>query len=67
MKRDERVQYDITWEAANVSTLWSAKIDKYEWLAGKEILPPDQSILGKRARFTYSLLWKKVRTIEKQE
>ena len=43
MKRLEikKLQYDINWEAAKISALSSRKIDKYEYLTGEEILPPD--------------------------
>ena len=40
--RDIKLQYGINREAAKVSTLSSGKIDKYEYLTGEEILPPDQ-------------------------
>ena len=40
--RDEKLQYDINREAAKISALSSGKFDKYEFLAGEEILPPDQ-------------------------
>ena len=39
---DEKLQYDINREAAKISVLSSAEIDKYEYLAGEEILPSDQ-------------------------
>ena len=61
--RDEKLQYDITREAAKISTLSSGKIDKYEFLRGEEILPPDQKKVIEQAKFTYSPLGK---TIEKQ-
>ena len=32
----------ILTEKQQISTLSSGKIDKYEYLTGKEILPPDQ-------------------------
>ena len=35
--RDEKLQYDINREAANISALSSGKIDKYEYLTGEEI------------------------------
>ena len=35
------VQYDIKRETAKVSVLSSAKIDKYEFITGEEILPSD--------------------------
>ena len=40
---DEKLQYDINREAAKISVLSSAEIDKYEYLAGEEILPSDQN------------------------
>ena len=40
--RDEKLQYDINREAAKISALSSRKVDKYEFLTGEEILPPDQ-------------------------
>ena len=39
-------------EAAKISVLSSSKIDKYEYLADEEILPPDQSRVVEQARFT---------------
>ena len=56
--RDEKLQYDINIEAATISTLSSRKIDKYEYLTGKEILPPDQRRLIEEAKFVYSSLRK---------
>ena len=41
--KDEKLQYEITREAAKVSALSSGKIDKYKYLTGEEIPPPDQS------------------------
>ena len=40
--RDEKLQYDITGEAAKISALSSGKINKYEYLTGVEILPSNQ-------------------------
>ena len=40
--RDEKLQCDINREAAKISVLSSAKIDKYEYLTGLEILPSNQ-------------------------
>ena len=40
--RNEKLQYDINREAANISALLSGKIDKYEYLTGEEILPSNQ-------------------------
>ena len=61
--RDEKLQYDITREAAKISALSSGKIDKYEFLRGEEVLPPDQKKVIQQAKFTYSPLGK---TFEKQ-
>ena len=40
--RDEKLQYDINRKAAEISGISSGKIDKYEYLNGKEILPSNQ-------------------------
>ena len=40
--RDEKLRYDINRDAAIISSLSSGKIDKYEYLTGKEILPSTQ-------------------------
>ena len=40
--RDEKFWYGITREVAQILALSSGKIDKYEHLTDKEILPPDQ-------------------------
>ena len=37
--REEKLQYDITRETAEISALSSGNINKYEYLTGKEILP----------------------------
>ena len=37
--RDEKLQYDINREAAEISALSSNKFNKYEYLIGEEILP----------------------------
>ena len=54
--RDGKLQYDINREAAEISALSSGKIDKYEYLTGKEILPSNQQQIIEQAKFTYSLL-----------
>ena len=56
--RDEKLQYDINREAAKISALSSGKIDKYEYLTGEEILPPNQQKIIEQAKFTYSPLGK---------
>ena len=35
------LQYNINREAVEVSAFSSGKIDKYEYLTGEKILPPD--------------------------
>ena len=60
---DEKKQYDVNREAAKVSALSSGKIDKYEFLIVREILPSDQSRIIEQAKFAYSPLGK---AVEKQ-
>ena len=43
--RDEKLQYDINWEAVKISALSSGKIYKHESLTGKKILPSNQGQL----------------------
>ena len=66
--RDEKLQYDINRKTAEISDLSSGKIDKYEYLTGKEILPSNQQQIIEQAKFTYSLLGKafekQIKTIE---
>ena len=68
--KDEKLQYAIYREAAKISLLSSGKIDKYEYLTGKEILPSDQSRIIEQAKFIYSPLGKafekQIKTIEYQ-
>ena len=56
--RYKKVQYGINREAAKISALSSLKINKYEYLAGEEMLPSDQRRVIEQAKFTYSLLGK---------
>ena len=56
--RDEKLQYDINREAPEILALSSGKIDKYEYLTGKEILPSNQQQIIEQAKFTYSPLRK---------
>ena len=56
--KDEILLYDIKKEAAKISALLSGKIDKYEYLTGEEILPPDQSRIIEQANFNQFLLRK---------
>ena len=39
--RQQKLQYGINIEAEKISALSSGKIDKYEYLTGEEILPPN--------------------------
>ena len=55
--RDEKLQYDITREAAKISALSSGKIGKYEYLIGEEILPDQRRVID-QAKFAYSPLGK---------
>ena len=51
--RDEKVQCNINREAAKISALSSGKIDKYEFLTGKEILIFDHSGIIDQAKSIY--------------
>ena len=53
----------LTEKRQKISTLSPGKIDKYEYLTGEEILPPDQSRIIEQTKFTYSPLGK---ALEKQ-
>ena len=46
--RDENLQYDINREASKIPTLSSGKIDEYEYVTVKEILPFNQRQKNKR-------------------
>ena len=37
--RDENLRYDIDREASKISALSSAKLHKYEYITGEDILP----------------------------
>ena len=54
--RDEKLQYDIDREAPKISALSSGKIDVYEYLTDKEILPSNQQQMIEQAKSTYSPL-----------
>ena len=56
--KDKKLQYDMNIEAAKISALSSGKINKCEYLAGKEILPSNQRQIIEQAKFTYSPLGK---------
>ena len=56
--RDEKLQHYTNREAEKISVLLSGKINKYEYLTGKEILPSDQSRIIEQAKFMHSPLGK---------
>ena len=56
--RGKKLQFDINREAAKLSALSSGKVDKYEYLRDKEILPSDQRRVIEQATLTYSPLGK---------
>ena len=66
--RDEKVQCDINRKTTEISALSSGKIDKCEYLTGKEILLSNQQQLIEQAKFTYSPLGKafekQIKTVE---
>ena len=68
--KDEKLQYDINRQAANISALSSGKIDKYEYLTGEEILPSNKQQIIEQAKFTDCPLGKayekQTKTIEAQ-
>ena len=68
--RDEKLQYDISREAAKISALSSSKIHKYEYLTGEDILPSSQQQIIEQTKFTFSPLGKafekQIKTIEDQ-
>ena len=50
--RDEKLQYDVTREAAKISALSSGKIQyEYEYLTGEDILPSNQQQITEQAKF----------------
>ena len=66
--RDEKLQYDFNKKAIDISALSSSKIDKYEYIADKDISPSNQQQIIEQSKFTYSPLGKafekQVKTIE---
>ena len=56
--KDKKLQYEINREVAKLSALSSGKIDKCEYVTGKEILPFNQQQVIEQAKFTYSPLEK---------
>ena len=68
--KDEKLLYDINREAGKISALSSAKLHKYEYLTGEDILPSTQQQIIEQTKFTYSPIWKafdkQIKTIEDQ-
>ena len=68
--RDEKLQYDLNREAAEIWALSSGKIHKYEYLTGEDVLPSNQQQIIEQAKFTSSPLGKafekQIKTIENQ-
>ena len=56
----KKLQYDINREAANISALLSGKVDEYEYLAGKEVIPSNKSQMIEQLKSRYSPLEKAV-------
>ena len=56
--RDEKLQYDISREAAKISALSSGKIHKYAYLSDEDILLSNQQLILEQAKWTYSPLEK---------
>ena len=69
--RDEKIQYNINREAANILALSSREIRKYEYLTSEDTLPSNQQQIIEQAKFTCSPLGKafekQIKTIEDQE
>ena len=58
--RDEKLQYDVNREVAKVSALSLSKLDKYECLTRKEIIPlPHRSKKRDRTSKDYLFLFRK--------
>ena len=68
--KDEKLQYNINREAANIYALSSGKLHKYEYLTGEDILSSNQQQIIEQTKFTYSHLGKafdkQIKAIEDQ-
>ena len=60
--RDVKLRQNVNKEAAKKLELLSAKIVKYKYLTGEEILPSNRRQIIEQSKFTYSYLKK---TLEK--
>ena len=56
--RDEKLKNDINRDTAKVSALSFGKIDKYQYLIDKEIIPYNKRRVIEKAKFTCSPLGK---------
>lgn len=73
--KDEKLQYNINRERAEISALSSGKIDKYgnKNHTGEEIIPSVPSQIIHQAKFTYTTKtindqgFKQIKTVEKQK
>ena len=54
--REEKLKYDINRKTAKIAALSSAKINKYEYFTGKEMLLSNRRQIIEQARFTNSPL-----------
>ena len=54
--RNEELKYGINKKAAEITALSSGKIDKYDYLTGKEVLSSNQQEMLEQAKFSYSTL-----------
>ena len=60
--KDEKLQYDINREAAEISAFSSGKIHEHGYLTGEDILTSNQQQIIYQARFTYFPLGKAFET-----
>ena len=65
--KDEKLQYDVSREAAKISVLSSGKTNKYKYLTGEEILPSNQKQIIEQFKFTYFPLGKDNRSTRSTE
>ena len=63
---DEKLKYNINRKATKISALSSGKIDKYEYLAGEEILPSNQRTIIKCKLHLHILLQEKLWEIKQK-
>ena len=57
--REEKLQYDINIKAAETSSLSFGKIDKYEYLTSKDILPSNKQQIIEQEKLII-LHWEKL-------